>query len=414
MRASDVVIEFEQVSKRYDRRSATLRDSLSRLFHGRCRTEGGEAVATGSEFQAVKDVSFAVLRGETLGVIGANGAGKSTILKLIAGITAPTSGRIAVHGQVASLIELGAGFNQELTGRENIVLNGAVLGVSQREIERDFDRIAAFSGLGEFLDVPVKYYSSGMYAKLGFSVAVHVRADILLTDEILAVGDAVFQRQSIEKFRELKVSTTVVFVSHDLPLVERLCTRVLWFKRGRLECDGEPRKVIDAYLESVQREETRGLKDDVLPGSDAKGKRSGSGEMEILEVATCNGQGQLRKVFRTFDELVVRIRYRVNGPVRNPGFGVNICTQDNVFVQGTNTFNQGYRVKMAQEIGTIEVRYPNLPLMAGLYWLTVGATSNNDWTAPYDLCERVQTFEVMKTGPEGGVVCFDHSWSEDV
>ncbi len=408
MEASEVVIQVENISKRYVPRRQTLRDSLMQLL-GR----GGRREAAGdghSDFWAVRDLSFTVRKGETLGIIGSNGAGKSTVLKMIAGITAPTSGRLAVKGRVGTLIELGAGFNPDLTGRENVYLNGAVLGLTRREIERRYDQIAAFSGLGEFLEGPVKYYSSGMYAKLGFSIAVHVEAEILLTDEVLAVGDAAFQQQCLEKFQELKASTTIVLVSHNLAMVEKICGRVLWFKQGRLECEGEPRKVIDAYLESVHQDRNRGRTTGLQLRSDPRAKRWGSGEIEIMEVITCNGQGQARTVFRTFDEFVVRLRYRVNGPFREPGFCVNICTEEEAFIHGTNTFIREVPVTVAAAEGTIEVRYPRLPLLTGVYWLTVGVTSANNWEAPYDLRERAQQFEVLRTHPDGGFICFDHHW----
>ena len=408
METSDIVIELQNVSKRYERGARTLRDSLARLL-GR-RGQQRVAAERRGEFWAVRDLSFTVRKGETLGIIGSNGAGKSTVLKMIAGITAPTSGRITVKGRVGTLIELGAGFNPDLTGHENVYLNGALLGLTRREIDRRYAQIAAFSGLGEFLEVPVKYYSSGMYAKLGFSVAVHVEPQILLTDEILAVGDAAFQQQCLEKFQELKASTTIVLVSHDLVMVEKICGRALWFEGGRLESEGEPLKVIDAYLESVYPDRDRRRTTGRPLGSDPRAKRWGNGEIEIMEVITCNGQGQARRVFRTFEELMVRIHYRVNGPFRDPGFCVNICTEEDVFLHGTNTFNQGVQVKIAQDTGVIEVHYPRLPLMFGTYWLAVGVTSDNDWTAPYDFCHRVKKIEVLRTSPEGGAVCFDHSW----
>ncbi len=408
MEASEVVIQVENVSKRYVPRRQTLRDSINELLVRVARRE--HAGDRHSGFWAVRDLSFTVRKGETLGIIGSNGAGKSTVLKMIAGITAPTSGRITVKGRVGTLIELGAGFNPDLTGRENVYLNGAVLGLTRREIEERYERIAAFSGLGEFLEVPVKYYSSGMYAKLGFAIAVHVEADILLTDEILAVGDAAFQRQCLQKFQELKAATTIVLVSHDLAMVEKICMRALWIKGGRLECDGEPKKVIDVYLESVLQDRSRGRRAERLLGSDPQAKRWGSGEIEIVEVTTCNGQGQARTVFRTFDEFVVRLRYRVNGPFHEPGFCVNICTEEEAFIHGTNTFIREVPVTVAAAEGTIEVRYPRLPLLTGVYWLTVGVTSANNWEAPYDLRERAQQFEVLRTRSDGGFICFDHQW----
>lgn len=407
------MIQFDGVSKRYQKRSRTLHEALRRFFGG---SEPGPIPGslTASEFWALRNVSFQVERGETLGIIGQNGAGKSTILKLIAGITAPSIGHVTVTGRVGCLIELGAGFNPELTGTENIFLNGILLGLSRKEISKTFDQIVAFSGMQDFLDMPVKYYSSGMYARLGFAIAAHVKADVILTDEILAVGDAAFQRQCFKKFQELQASTSIVFVSHDLPAIKKICTRTIWLKDGSLQQSGLPEEVIDAYLESVQQEREASI--DVVGQRQAEtgGRRWGSGEIEIVKVATCDGQGRERNVFRTFGELLVRIHYRVTGPYRDPGFGVNIYSADGVFIHGTNTFIRGVPVKLDSDVGTVEVCYPKLPLSGGVYWLTVGVTAGNDWSRPYDLHERAQRFEVLTVQPDGGLVCFDHKWGDNV
>lgn len=414
MPSSDVAIHFENVSKCYVRHPRTIRDTLSLVA---CRLglgKGSTDQAADAEFWAVRDATFQVERGETVGIIGENGAGKSTILKLIAGITAPTSGSIRANGRLATLIELGAGFNQDLTGRENIYLNGAVLGLSRREIDESFDRIVAFSGLAEFLDMPVKYYSSGMYARLGFSIASHVRADVILTDEILAVGDAAFQRQCLNKFQEIKASSTVLFVSHDLAAIKKACTRVLWLKGGRVQLDGVPEPVIDAYLRSVQEDREEGLRATRSLPPEEGAPRFGSGEIEIVSVDTLDGSRRERVVFRANDEFVVRIQYRVKGSFRDPGFGVKICSQNNVFIHGTNTFIHERTLTLVEGEGMIDLRYPSLPLLTGTYWLTVGVTSGNDWSAPYDLRERVHRFEVLTARPDGGMICLEHDWSDNV
>jgi ABC-type polysaccharide/polyol phosphate transport system ATPase subunit len=224
-------ITFDQVSKRYRLRQA----------HGPER-----------DFWAVKDVSFEVTRGETLGIIGHNGAGKSTLLKLLSRITAPTSGTITLDGRLAALIEVGSGFHPELTGRENIFLSGSVLGMRRREIAAKLERIVEFSGIGAFIDMPVKWYSSGMYVRLGFSVAAHLEADILLVDEVLAVGDAAFQLRCYERIRELRRdSATLLFISHDLSSVARICDRVVLMHRGQVAAAGEPGTVIAEYQQTV-------------------------------------------------------------------------------------------------------------------------------------------------------------------
>ncbi len=203
------------------------------------------------DFWAVRDVSFAVERGEALGIIGHNGAGKSTILKLLSGITTPTAGEITINGRLAALIEVGSGFHPELTGRENIFLNGSILGMRRAEIAAKFDSIIDFAGVRPFIDVPVKRYSSGMYVRLGFSIAAHLDPDILLLDEVLAVGDAGFQQKCLERIRDLeRAGKTIIFISHDLSAVEQLCDRVLLMQRGQITACGSPREVIAQYRQS--------------------------------------------------------------------------------------------------------------------------------------------------------------------
>jgi ABC-type polysaccharide/polyol phosphate transport system ATPase subunit len=230
-----VAVRFEGVSKRYRLRHATGAAGLRR-----------------QDFWAVRDVSFDVGRGETLGIIGHNGAGKSTLLKLLSRITAPTAGTITLHGRLAALIEVGSGFHPELTGRENIFLSGSILGMRRREIAAKLERIVEFAGVGPFIDMPVKWYSSGMFVRLGFSVAAHLEADILLVDEVLAVGDAAFQLQCYDRIADLRRSgTTLLFISHDLASIDRLCDRVLLINRGQLTAAGAPAEIIRHYQRLV-------------------------------------------------------------------------------------------------------------------------------------------------------------------
>ena len=248
------VVEVLEVSKSYRRMAPgyQLRTLKSALLGGSL-TAGLAAEET---IAALSGVSFTVERGEAFGVIGSNGSGKSTLLKLLAGIAKPSSGRVVVDGRVAALIELGAGFHPEISGRENIFINGAVLGLTRRQIARRFDDIVAFSGLADFIDEPVKNYSSGMYVRLGFAVAIHTDPDILLVDEVLAVGDESFAHRCLHRIeRFLAGGGTLVLVSHSLPLVEEYCRRVLWLDRGRVRMSGAPRRVIDAYRQAVAEEE---------------------------------------------------------------------------------------------------------------------------------------------------------------
>ncbi|HVE71859.1 MAG TPA: ABC transporter ATP-binding protein, partial [Thermoanaerobaculia bacterium] len=245
---SDFAIAVENVSKNYrlwGRRSqfATLKSALLKREL---------APAADASVRALRDVSFSVDKGEAFGIIGRNGSGKSTLLKLISGILKPTIGKLAVNGRIAALIELGAGFHPEITGRENIFINGIMLGLSRREIEKRYDAIVDFSGIREFIDQPVKTYSSGMYVRLGFAVAVHVDPDILLIDEVLSVGDEEFSAKCVAKIQEMKYrGVTLLFVTHQLDQVRTLCDRALWLDHGQLEAIGDPLRVVDAYLQEV-------------------------------------------------------------------------------------------------------------------------------------------------------------------
>jgi ABC-type polysaccharide/polyol phosphate transport system ATPase subunit len=217
---------------------------------------------------ALTDVSFAVPKGSTFGVIGRNGSGKSTALKVVAGITKPTSGAVRVQGRISALIELGAGFHPEISGRENIFINGIMLGLSKREIQRRFDEIVEFAELREFIDAPVKTYSSGMYMRLGFAVAIHVDPDVLLVDEVLAVGDEGFTHKCLDKFGEFKRrGKTVLLVTHSLGLVERFCDEAVWLDAGRTRAEGDPKRVVGAYITDVERQEEQ-----QLAAGDAKAK----------------------------------------------------------------------------------------------------------------------------------------------
>ncbi|HNR23880.1 MAG TPA: ABC transporter ATP-binding protein [Candidatus Bipolaricaulis anaerobius] len=255
---SDVAIRIEGLGKRYrlGERAPykTIRETITRAaaapFRALRSRSGAKIPPQNSQYiWALKDVSLEVKRGEALGIIGRNGSGKSTLLKILARITEPTIGRAQIHGQVGSLLEVGTGFHPELTGRENIYLNGAILGMSKAEIVRRFDEIVAFSGIGKFLDTPVKHYSSGMYVRLAFAIAAHVVPDILLLDEVLAVGDHAFREKCYTRLRETKADgRTVLLVSHDLASVENLCSRAVWFEGGSIQLEGNPPEVVRRYV----------------------------------------------------------------------------------------------------------------------------------------------------------------------
>ena len=295
-------LRLDHVSKRYrlrHKREAADRASLL----GRLRT-----LRRRDDFWAVRDVSFDVPRGETLGIIGHNGAGKSTILKLLSSVTTPTSGEIRISGRLSALIEVGSGFHQELSGRENIYLSGSILGMRRREIATKLERIIDFAGVRDFIDAPVKHYSSGMYLRLGFSIAAHLEPDILLLDEVLAVGDASFQAKCLDRINELhRQGRTIVFISHDLGAVERLCGRVLLMNHGRIDAEGSAREVIAKY-QAVGATYT-------ASGQELVGDTILTREAEITLVSCEDARTKGSAVFRTGGPLTVRVDYVVHHPI---------------------------------------------------------------------------------------------------
>ncbi|MBA3440426.1 MAG: ABC transporter ATP-binding protein, partial [Pyrinomonadaceae bacterium] len=311
-------LKFDHVSKRYRvsqevEGDPTQHPLLRKLQSLRRRSK---------EFWAVRDVSFEIQRGEALGIIGHNGAGKSTILKLLSNITTPTSGEITINGRLSALIEVGSGFHPELTGRENVYLSGSILGMRRREITKKLNSIVDFAGVREFIDTPVKRFSSGMYVRLGFSIAAHLDPDILLLDEVLAVGDAAFQAKCIQRISELKqAGTTIVFISHDLSAVERLCDRVLLMQRGEAAATGSPHDMIARYEQAA----TKFVKS-APPGAEESARLSK--KAEISDVTFCNATGSETSAFSTGEPVTAFIKYAARERVANAYFGLFFYSQD--------------------------------------------------------------------------------------
>ncbi len=392
-------ISFDRVSKRFILHHERAR-SFQELALGLVRRNGRSR----EEFWALQDVSFTVEHGETVGIIGPNGAGKSTVLKLISRILEPTSGQIVVRGRVGALLELGAGFHPDLTGRENIYLNGSILGLSRAEIRRRLDDIIGFAELERFIDVPVRHYSSGMYVRLGFSVAVHTDPEILLVDEVLAVGDAAFQRKCLERINELRrAGVTVLFVSHSAETVRALCTRALWLENGRLVADDVAEAVVLRYLER-----SRDGMEVIQTGSDER--RWGTGRIRIIRVRLLDGEGQERQRFRTGEPLTVEIRYRAEERVERPVFGLAIHRSDGVHITGPNTRFAGLEIPYVEGEGTVRYTVPALPLLEGLYFISVSAHNWED-TEMYEYQDRLYAFRVFPCdGERYGVVTLHGAW----
>ena len=355
------------------------------------------------EFWAVNDVTFDIPQGSTFGIIGANGSGKSTLLKCLAGILSPDTGSLSVNGRLSALLELGAGFHPEMTGRENIFLNGAILGMTNKEIELRFDDIVDFAGLGAFIDTPVKNFSSGMVVRLGFAIAANVEPEILLIDEVLAVGDAAFQQrcyEKIEKFRQ--DGRTIVLVSHGLSQVEQICDRAAWIDRGKL-------KVLGPALEVVR--EYSGTSHNALPREEGSiGDRWGSGEALITEVETLS-KGESKEILRTNSDMVIRIHYDAPTPIKDAVFGVRITHLHGTNIWGTNTKRKGVQIPRLFGTGYVDLEIGKLPLLEGTYDLTV-ALSDIAEVSPFDHWEKRVRFDVHQHDTfDEGTTFIDCIWN---
>ncbi|HMT20013.1 MAG TPA: ABC transporter ATP-binding protein [Promineifilum sp.] len=403
---SQPAIRLQNVSKRFaftpDMPQSVLETAID--VFSRRRRHSSQAL------WAVHDVSFEIMPGQCVGIVGRNGSGKSTLLKLIARIIQPTSGEILVSGRVSALLELGAGFHPDLTGRENIYLNASVLGLSRDETETLFADIVDFSELGEFIDMPVKHYSSGMYMRLGFSVAIHVRPDILIVDEILAVGDQNFQTKCMDRIMEMKRNgVTILFISHDLTNVAHLCSDVVWLDHGVVRMVGPTDHVLAHY-----RSHLFNRADEQMSAANDFGsfRRWGTMQIEITDVRLLNGTDEPTTIFRTGDALTVEIAYTAHEPIEEPEFGLALHRQDGVHVSGPNTRAAGLRLGVVAGSGRVRYAVPRLPLLPGRYNLTVAVHDSVDPIA-YDYHEEAYSFRVVEGGTDEkeGLLALDASWA---
>ena len=403
------VRDVRKIYRRYGRRKSfgTLKSAL--LSGGVLRN-----LRPDTTFLALDGVSLDVEAGRTVGIIGRNGSGKSSMLKLIAGIGKPTSGTVRVSGRVSALIELGAGFHPEISGRENVFINGMMLGLSKAEIARRFDDIVSFAELGEFIDEPVKTYSSGMYMRLGFAVAINVDPDVLLVDEVLAVGDEAFTHKCLEKFADFKRRRkTIVLVTHTLDLVTRLCDEAVWLDGGKVRASGDPRRVVDAYLLGVANGEnhprTEALPDAAsAPDSNGSG-RWGSREAEIEQVELLRADGQPAHVFESGQPMRIRARVRAPRPLQDFVFGIGIFTADGVCCFGTNTDIEGGVPRELSGSGEFTVDIDRLDLVAGAYKLDVAVHRQDG--VPYDYHRLLYSFRVASPVKDTGIYRPRHRWT---
>lgn len=362
----DVAISIRGVSKKFkvftDRKT-----NLKEMFTDRKRANRTE------EFWALHDVSFDIPRGKTFGLIGHNGSGKSTLLKLIAGIHRPTSGDITSNGRISAMLELGAGFHPELSGRENIYLNGSILGLTRKQINDAMDQIIDFSGLREFIDTPVKVYSSGMFVRLGFAIAVNLKPEILVIDEVIAVGDEEFQRKCFDHLYELRRSgVTIILVSHSLGLMAELCDEVAWLDHGRLQGVGKARDLTDAYLESVNKREAEAAGADSNEYTDevADAGRRSTGEIHVTGVDFIDADGKTVSFLTTGDKATIRVRYEATEALEKAAFGVSIDHESGFHIADMNSGNARGDDPVPAGVGHIDFDVDEFALMPGLYELS--------------------------------------------
>jgi lipopolysaccharide transport system ATP-binding protein len=427
---SDFAIRDWDLGKKYrigrPERYSTLRDSITRLATGPLRWLRGKG--TGSDdggppatIWALKDLSFDLRRGEVLGVIGRNGAGKSTLLKILSRITEPTTGEVEIRGRVGSLLEVGTGFHAELTGRENIFLNGAILGMSRAEIRRKFDEIVDFAEVEKFVDTPVKHYSSGMYMRLAFAVAAHLEPEILIVDEVLAVGDAAFQKKCLGKLGEVsREGRTVVFVSHSMPAVSHLCTTSMVLDQGSLTFRGPAHKAIDCYHQQILAKSNTIAKPDhvlfLLPAEKSKQKCGEPAIIRAIEFLDSNGNGKTQ--VSTWESVTIRLHFELFQPLGNLHLLLQISTVQGTRIADLTTDTHYQSLKLTPGPGFVDCHIPQLPLAAGDYLL--GAALCVPHQTVFDYRPDYATFSVQPTDVFGcghapaaptNLIAFEHYWA---
>jgi ABC-type polysaccharide/polyol phosphate transport system ATPase subunit len=401
------VISFNQVSKKFK-----LRNERSRSFQAYLIEMFKSPKKSAETFSVLRNVSFELKRGETLGIIGINGAGKSTLLKLAARIIRPDRGQIITKGRIAGLLELGAGFHPDLSGRENIYLNGAMLGLARHEINQKLDSIVNFSGVREFIDVPIRNYSSGMLVRLGFAVAAHIDADVLLIDEALSVGDAKFQPKSRQRLFEYKEQGgSSILVSHDMRSLKSLCDRILLFHGGQCIGDGEPNKIIDQYLRLVDQE----LLSELVKPVDNNSRPAL--EVKITNVQLTGNNNTIKQVFESGEPALLTFNFTVDKPIESPIFQVQILATGpmyptgGVVVHGTNTARHKLEIGIINGQGCVSIYYPHLNLLEGDYVFRVGIMPNDQVARYYSILQHACSFKIHSNYRLGsGVAVINHEW----
>lgn len=414
MPADDIAIRVSNLSKRYEI-YANPRDRLKQFVMPRIRKLSGfEPKEYSREFWALKNVSFDIGRGETVGIVGRNGSGKSTLLQIICGTLTPTSGHVKTSGRISALLELGSGFNPEFSGRENVFLNGAIHGLSRKSIEEKFDRIAAFADIGEFIDQPVKTYSSGMYARLAFSASMFVDPDILIIDEILAVGDSPFQAKCMRAFHKLRDDgCSIIIVSHDSYMIKNFCQRALYLRKGDFVGFGDSARIVDQYsveVETAMAQSVVAMATDSEPMSPINVDSMGLGLLKILSVELLASDGRPISVVRTGETMIISFRYAALAQ-HSPKvtFVVNLYRHDGLYICGTTTLMDAHPPFSVGVGGNVRVTFPAVRLLAGQY---IWRVAINDERAFGVLVEANQVcgFEVVDKLEAVGLINLERTW----
>ncbi|MEZ4643229.1 MAG: ABC transporter ATP-binding protein [Chloroflexota bacterium] len=397
------VIEFENISKRFVYSAASPRTMLEMLVNSVSRKD---QFRQEQDLWAVKNLDMEIRQGQCLGLIGRNGSGKSTVLKLITRILRPTTGRMVVRGRVSALLELGAGFHPDLTGRENVYLNASVLGLSRTDVDQSFDSIIAFSELGNFIDMPVKHYSSGMYMRLGFSIAIHVRPDVLIVDEVLAVGDQAFQNKCIEHIYKMKrQGVTIVIVSHHASTIRSLCTHALWLDKGSMKAYGLVQEVLPQY--EFHQEQRRA---DQVHAVKEQAEAADKAGIEIHALRFLTTEGQEQSTFTTGDEMVVEMAYTPHETVPDPTFELMLVRADGIQVHTVQQQFTGVTLRPENGLGQIRCKLGALPLLPAAYQLKTAVYGPTTQANAYDTYERPFQITAPTRPQTGGLIDIPIEW----
>jgi ABC-type polysaccharide/polyol phosphate transport system ATPase subunit len=378
----DYAVEIQDVSKMFKLYHENVRSLKEKVLL--LRKRGYE------RFWALEDININVKPGETLGIIGANGSGKSTLLKCITKILYPTTGKITTNGSIAALLELGAGFQPDLTGRENIYLNASILGFSKKEVDKRFDEIVAFSELGRFIDNHVRNYSSGMYIRLGFAIAINVDPDILIIDEVLAVGDEAFQRKCLDRIEEIQESgKTIIFVTHNVEVTKEICSNVVMLDHGHIVKSGNPRDVVNYYHQLMETAE--------------EGSERGTRQVEVTGVTLLDERGEPTAEFQTGQSMKIRVDYSIREPVVDPVFGFSIDDYRGFTAYGTNTMLKGMELGTLSGEGFVQFDLKSLPMLEGRYLVSVAVHSRDEQTV-YHWLEKHSHFDMHSESNDAGLL----------